>query len=394
VETAKNPSLRGLPVVTGADRGIVTAASYEAKALGILRGMPIFRVKKEFPSVRVLFGDYPAYVEYSGRVFDIVRRYADDVEEYSIDECFADLTGLDRPLRMSYKEIAERVQQEIWKELNLSVSIGVAPTKVLAKAASKWIKPGGLTVIDPVADPTFYQHVLRTTPVDKVWGIGRQTSHFLRKKNIVTAEDFANQERAWMKEHFSKPYGIIWYELNGASVLAVDPVPKTLYSSIQKTKTFHPPSSDANFLLSQISKHIEEACAKARHYGLTAGKMSMFLKTRNFRYAFCPVPFAVSTNSPEILMSHARREFPHIYNAGTLYRTAGVVLRDLVPMTAAQKDLFGGSAKADKFEAVHRQIDSLEYKLGKRVVHLASTHEALKGERVEELDLDRDLLFL
>src|SRR4051812_33093427 len=90
VEVAKNPTLRGKAVVTGEERGIVSALSYEAKALGVVRGMPIFKLKREFPTVIILPGDYASYAKYSGMMFDIVRRYADDVEEYSIDECFAD----------------------------------------------------------------------------------------------------------------------------------------------------------------------------------------------------------------------------------------------------------------------------------------------------------------
>ena len=177
VEIAKNQSLKGLPVVTGEERGIVSALSYEAKALGVTRGMPIFRLKKEFPQIIILPGDYGSYVKYSQKMFDIVRRYADDVEEYSIDECFAELTGLDRPLKMSYKEITERIKKEINDELKLSVSIGIAPTKALAKVASKWVKPNGLTVIDSISINNF----LKDIPIEKIWGIGGQTSIFLKK---------------------------------------------------------------------------------------------------------------------------------------------------------------------------------------------------------------------
>ena len=169
VEVAKNPKLKGLPVVTGSERGIASAFSYEAKALGITRAMPIFRIKKEFPEVIVLPGDYKSYAKYSSMMFDIVRRYADDVEEYSIDECFADLTGIDKPLKMSYLQIAERIKKEVNEELGLSVTIGMAPTKVLAKVASKWVKPNGLTVITKETSSQF----LVGTAIDKIWGIGQ-----------------------------------------------------------------------------------------------------------------------------------------------------------------------------------------------------------------------------
>lgn len=386
VEVAKNPRLRGLPVVTGSDRGIVTAASYEAKAMGIPRGMPIFQLRKKFPKVIVMPGDYPAYVRYSGLMIDIVRRYADDVEEYSIDECFADLTGLDKPLKMSYREIVERIKHEVTTELDLSISVGVAPTKCLAKVASKWKKPNGLTVITTETAPEFLAQV----PIEKVWGIGGQGSARLKKMGIQTAGDFARKDREWI-EGLEKPYRMIWSELNAHSVMELDPKPKTLYSSIQKTRTFHPSTNDKTFLFSQISKHMEDACAKARRYGLIPRSASIFLKTRDFRYATREVKLPFPTNAPEILLSLARREFDIIHTKGTIYRTAGVGLHGLTPGKALQTDLFGEGTRAGKFEEVHKRIDALEAKHGKKLVRLASTPIDPEDE---ELEPDRNLLFL
>jgi DNA polymerase-4/DNA polymerase V len=194
VEVVKDPTLKGLPVVTGGERGIVSSLSYEAKALGVTRTMSIYSLRKKFPQVIVISGDYRSYAEYSKKMFDIVRRYADDVEEYSIDECFADLTGLDKPLKMSYTEIAKRIQKEVREELGLSVTIGLAPNKVLAKVASKWVKPNGLTVITKDSAGDF----LKTFPIEKIWGIGPRTSESMQKKGIVTAFDFASKEEYWV----------------------------------------------------------------------------------------------------------------------------------------------------------------------------------------------------
>lgn len=386
VEVAKNPALRGLPVVTGADRGIVTAASYEAKALGVTRGLPIFQLRQRFPQVIIMPGDYPAYVRYSGMMFDIVRRYADDVEEYSIDECFADLTGLEKPLKMSVREIATRIKKEIEEELDLSVSVGVAPTKCLAKVASKWVKPNGLTIIEPSTAPEFLAQV----PIGKVWGIGSATTIFLTEKGIKTAGDLAQKNREWVEENLAKPGQMIWYELNGVSVMELDPNPKTLYSSIQKTRTFHPATNDKVFLLGQLSKHMEEACAKARRYNLIPRGASIFLKTRDFRYAHRTLPLAYSTNAPEILIALARKELDVIHMKGTLYRTAGVSLHGLTPKGALQTDLFGDVSRAAKFEEIHRRIDALENKYGKKLVRLATT----EFDDEEEIDGERNLLFL
>lgn len=392
VEVAKNPKLKGLPVVTGEERGIVSALSYEAKALGVIRGMPIYRVKKDFPKVIILPGDYASYVRYSGQMFDIVRRYADDVEEYSIDECFADLTGLDKPFKMSYLQIAEQIKKEITEELRLSVSIGIAPTKVLAKVASKWVKPNGLTVITKETAPNF----LARTPVEKIWGIGRQTSQSLIKKNIKSGKDFIDKPLNWVENYFSKPYVVLWRELRGESIMELDPRPKTVYSSIQKTRTFFPITNDKVFLLSQLSKNIEEACAKARHYKLVPKKISFFLKTQGFRYYNASATLTVPTNAPEIIITLAQELFDTMHEKRVLYRTTGVTLSELVSSDVSQGDLFGGRELADKFEVIHKKIDQLESKLGKKLVHLASTHKALKRKQsgTDSEDLDRDLLFL
>ncbi|MDO8430396.1 MAG: DNA polymerase IV [Candidatus Taylorbacteria bacterium] len=379
VEIAKNPRLRGLPVITGEERGIVSALSYEAKAIGITRGMPIFHVKRNFPKVIILPGDYKTYAEYSEKMFDIVRRYADDVEEYSIDECFADLTGLDRPLKMSYREIGERIQKEIKDELDLSVSVGIAPTKVLAKVASKWIKPNGLTVIEKGNINEFLSKV----PVDKIWGIGRSTSAFLYKNKIHTASDFTSKSLEWIRDTLARPHEVIWNELKGISLMMLDPQPKTEYSSVQRTRSFHPSTNNRIFLLSQLSKHTEDACAKARHYHFSPKRISIFLKTRDFRYYSTCLILPSPTNAPEILLSHIQKEFEKIYNPGVFYRTTGITLHELIPVDRTQSDLFGNTKLEHRFELIHKQIDLLEEKYGRRLVYLASTHHARSRDVIE-----------
>lgn len=392
VEIAKNPKLKGLPVVTGEEKGIVTALSYEAKALGVTRGLPIFVLKKNFPKVIIMPGDYRSYAEYSLKMFNIVRRYADDVEEYSIDECFANLTGLDRPLKMSYEEIALRIKKEINEELGLSISIGLANTKVLAKLASKWVKPNGFTIIKHGKQNDF----LLNTSIEKIWGIGRQTTEFLRKKGIRNALDFTSKKVEWIRENLSEPYEVIWNELNGISLMDVNSKPKLEYSSIQKTRSFHPFTKDKTFLISQLSKHVEDACAKARYYDLVPKEIYFFIKTRDFVYKSKKIPLTVRSNTPEIIMPLILKYFDELYDSGVIYRTTGITLSGLTPSDSKQSDLFGGFDRANKFELIHKQIDLLENKYGKRIVHLASTHKALsldkKGTDVD--DLDRDLLFI
>src|SRR5512143_1110758 len=146
-EQAVHPEFKGRPVITGKERGIVAAASYEAKAKGIKRGMRLFEVKKVCPDAVILPSDYESYSLFSMRMFEIFRRFSPDVEEYSIDEAFVDLTGLRRAYHGSYGVIAEKIQQTIRTELDISVSIGVSLSKVLAKIASKHKKPHGFVLI-------------------------------------------------------------------------------------------------------------------------------------------------------------------------------------------------------------------------------------------------------
>jgi DNA polymerase-4/DNA polymerase V len=329
-------------------------------------------------------------------MFDIVRRYADDVEEYSIDECFAELTGLERTLKMTYRQIAERIKKEVNEELGLSVSIGLAPTKVLAKVASKFVKPNGLTVIEKETAKDF----LLKTPIEKIWGIGPKTSEVLIRKGILTAQDFASKSQEWIQNNFSKPYEVIWQELNSIFVMEINPNVKTIYSSIQKTRTFHPNTNDKIFLLSQLSKHIEDACKKARYYKLVPKKISFFLKDKNLKYYTYSLSLPNPTNAPETIFDLVNENFDKVYSKRELYRTAGIILNDLTPNYVTQDDLFGNRAKTGKFELIHKQIDALEDKFGKGMVYLGSTQNALKHRAKDDDDgsdpdeLDRNLLFL
>jgi DNA polymerase-4 len=248
-EQSRNPQLKGRPVVTGKERGIAASMSYEAKARGVKRGMPVWQIHKVCPDAVLLPSDYETYSLLSLRLYNIVRRYTPDVEEYSIDECFADLTGLQRPLRMNYYRMAEAIKRDLDTELGFTFSVGLAPSKVVAKIASKWRKPSGLTIIKG-RDMHLY---LQRLSVADVWGIGGKTTAYLDKLGVRTALDLARKDEAWVKRYFYKPVQEIWHELNGRSVIRLETEPKDSYQMIQKMKTFSPPSNDAAFVYAQLA---------------------------------------------------------------------------------------------------------------------------------------------
>jgi len=268
-EQAIHPELKGRPVITGKERGIVAAMSYEAKARGVQRGMRLFEVKKVCPDAVILPSDYETYSLFSVRMFELMRRFSPDVEEYSIDEAFVDLTGLRRSFHGSYETIAEKMRKAIETELGITVSVGVSLSKVLAKVGSKHKKPNGLTMI---AGRDIHRY-LQDLPIEKVWGIGPNTAAFLRKFGITSALDFARKDERFVQQHLSKPYQEVWHELNGRSVYPVVLESKSAYQSISKTRTFTPASPDETFVFAQLAKNLENACIKARRYKLAATRL-------------------------------------------------------------------------------------------------------------------------
>jgi DNA polymerase IV len=392
-EQAIHPELKGRPVITGKERGIVAAASYEAKAKGVQRGVRLSDVKKLCPDAVILPSDYETYSLFSVRMFEIVRRFSPDVEEYSIDEAFVDLTGLRRSFHGPYGMIAQTMQETIEQELGLSVSVGVSLSKVLAKIGSKHKKPHGITMI-PGRDIHLF---LEKLPVEKVWGIGPNTAAYLAKHGIRTALQFAQQDEGFITKYLSKPYQEIWHELNGRSVYPVTTETKSSYQSISKAKTFTPPSTDETFVFAQLSKNLENACIKARRYHLAAQRVIVFLRQQDYRSTGAELKLSRPTSYPVELYTLLREGFRDLYLPHTPYRQTGVVLSGLVAENTIQYGLFEDTTKIEKIAKVYESIDELSRKYGKHAVqHGASLptkqqaqHEGERGD----VPVRRDDLF-
>ena len=383
-EQARDPRLKGKVVVTGKERGIAAAVSYEGKALGIKRGMSIQDIRRLCPEVIHLSSDYETYSLYSARMFSIVRDYTHLVEEYSIDECFAELTGLRRPRRMSYPAMAAAIKRDLEVKLGMTFSVGLAPSKVVAKIASKWNKPSGLTIISGRELPDY----LGQLPIEAVWGIGRQTAAYLAQFAIQTALDFARKEESWVKQHVTKPHYEIWCELQGQAILPLELEEKTDYKSISKTKTFTPPSHDRTYVFGQLCKNIENACIKARRYHLVAKKVFFFLRTHDFRSQGLEITLSRATAFPNEVVSIVGSHFDQVFKPQTRYRLTGVVLTHLVESKPLQLDLFDGPLRVEHMERIYQAVDALDRRYGKHAVFLASSLPGMRqgphaGERGE-----------
>jgi len=369
-EEAIHPELRGKPLITGGERGIVACASYAAKNIGIKRGVPLHEARKICPGLIVLPSDYETYSLFSRRMFAIMRRFTPDVEEYSIDEAFSDITGMRRALHSSYEGIALQMKETIERELGITVSVGLSITKVLAKVASKYKKPAGMTVIKG-RDIAQY---LNDLPVGKIWGIGPATTNYLAKMGIRTALTFAQLPEKTVRAKFTKPGVEIWQELRGESVYPVLSEEKSSYASISKTKTFVPPTSDAGYLFAQLMRNMESACIKARRYALAPKKIEVFLKKQNFDLAGSAAALSRPCACPLEFSDVVRDLFDACYHPCELYRATGVMLLDLVADGNLQYTLFDNPVQAEKIKDLYGVADELGQKFGKHTVHLGSSH--------------------
>jgi DNA polymerase-4/DNA polymerase V len=369
-EEAIHPELKGKPLITGGERGIVACASYAAKRMGIKRGVALHEARQICPGLIILPSDYETYSLFSRRMFDIMRRFTPDVEEYSIDEAFADITGMRRVLHSSYEEIALRMKKEMERELGITVTVGLSITKVLAKIASKHQKPAGLTVIKG-REIAQYLHNLS---VEKVWGIGSATTSYLAKMNIRSALEFARLPEKTVRDKFTKPGVEIWQELRGKSVYPVTAGDKSTYASISKTKTFAPATSDAEYLFAHLMRNMESACIKARRYRLAPQKIAVFLKKNNFDTQGSEALLSRPCSCPLEFSGIIRDLFYACFRPEEIYRATGVILLSLQPATETQYSLFDDPVQAEKIKELYDVADELGEKFGKHTLYLGSSH--------------------
>ena len=387
VEQSMDYRLRGKVVITGGERGAVTSVSKEGKALGLGRGMTMREIRIVCPNAVIVPGDYVSYAIYAHRMYDIVRNYTPEVEEYSIDECFADITGLEEQFGMSYEEIGQMIKEELEESLGITFGVGLSCSKTLAKAASKAHKPAGFTSVpfDEIASFT------SSIPIHYIWGLGGASGTKLEKLGAPTALDFAEKDDAWLAmHHLGKASRDVWLELRGEYIKLLGTEHSGPTSSLMTTRTWKPPSSSREFILSQFSKNVEMVCAKARSHLVRARGLSFYLKTQEFTYHNVSLELALPVSNPSDVMKYIEEHFDEIYAPGIPYRASGVTLRGLIAEDASMTDLFGESAEAEKKNKIFKSIDALNQVYGKQTVFLGSSMQALihRGkEKHSSLDL-------
>jgi DNA polymerase IV len=367
-EQSIHPELKGKPVITGKERNIVASMSYEAKARGVKRATPLWEARRICPNAIILPSDYETYSLISKKMFSIIRRFTADVEEYSIDEGFADLKGLRRLYHTNYTQISKQIRETIERELDIPVSLGLSLTKTLAKLASKYEKPRGFTVVSGRDLHIFLENI----KVEEVCGIGSNTKALLNKQGIVTALDYAKKSESWVKSLLGKIGVELWRELRGEMVYLLDPKVKTSYGSISKSKTFTPPSSNYEYVKAQLFRNTESAFIKLRRYHLCAERLLVYLRTQDFRGMVMQGDFTRGAISPFEVFPFVEELLKSIFVFGVLYRSTGIVLACLTEDQGVQFELFEDPVRMLDMRQLASAIDEINSLYGKHTVFSGS----------------------
>ncbi|MHA1339003.1 MAG: DNA polymerase IV [Promethearchaeota archaeon] len=253
VEAKDNPKYRGKPIIIGADpkegkgRGVVCTCSYEARKYGVHSAMPISQAYKLCPNAIYLRGDFRKYSQTSQDVMNILKKNLKKVNQTSIDEAYADLTNICENYTDA-KEIAKNIKEEIKQNLGITCSIGVAPTKIIAKIASDYEKPDGLTIVEPKGIKAF----LWNLNITKIPGIGKKTKFYYYKKNFFKIKDFYLAGKDKLIELFGKNGKWIWSIINGFEYNKLER--KYSRKSVGGERTFAQDESNIKFILQNLEE--------------------------------------------------------------------------------------------------------------------------------------------
>ena len=279
VEQRDRPEWRGKPLVVGMgganDRGVVSAASYEARAFGVHSAMPIRTAKRLCPDCLFVPVRGAAYQSASREVMAILRRYTPLVEPVSIDEAFLDVTGSMR-LFGDGETIARQIKNAVTVELSLTASVGVATTKLVAKVASDLRKPDGLVVVEPGDEAAF----LAPLPISRLWGVGPSTAAALRDFNVVTIGDLAALDRSALVRRFGKHGASLVDRAAGRDGDPVDDPDAA--KSVSHEHTFDEDTSDPEVLERTLLAMAEGVSGRLRHAGLKAGTITVKIRDSGF----------------------------------------------------------------------------------------------------------------
>ncbi len=388
-ERVFNPSLRNRPVIILSNNdGCVIARSNEAKTMGIKMGVPAYHIKSliEKNQVAVFSSNYTLYGDMSQRVMNCLAEFSPNIEVYSIDEAFLDLGGFNLS---ELKDYAQKIRARVMRNTGIPVSIGIAPTKTLAKLANHIAKKEaeyqGVFELDT---PEKIQSVLRQMPVSEIWGVGPQYRKLLEKNNFNSCWDFLNANEAWVRKNMTVVGQRTQKELQGISCLSLEMM-ESDKKAICTSRSFGQMQTDAQPIAEAVASFASRCAAKLRKQKSCANVLMVFMHTNAFRedllqYA-CNrvVSLPVATNSSLELIKYAVFAFESMYKPGFQYKKAGVIVSGLVSEDCVQTHCFDGVERS-KHSKLMKSLDTINQSLGSEKVKIASQGDGKKWKLRQE----------
>ncbi len=372
-ERVFQPKLEGKPIVVLSNNdGCVIARSNEAKALGIKMGAPAFKMKSIFDrnNVSVFSSNFALYGDISNRVMRILSQKAPAIEIYSIDEAFLDFNGIKKPNQFSIE-----LRKIVKKWTGIPVSIGVAPTKTLAKVANhvaKKYKSNGVFVLN---NESSINRVLKHIPVEELWGVGRQYAKFLSIRGFETAYDLVSANESWIRTNMKVNGLRMVKELKGIPCYELE-LTSSRKKNICTSRSFGMEVKELKDLKEAVANHATMCAMKLRKEKSLATSILVFIKTNpfkneDFQYNNAQkIIMKVPSNDSMEITKNALLLLNRIYKKGYSYKKAGVIVSDIVPEGSRQLSLF---TNKDPFKVnnVMKAIDKVNQAMGRNKVRLA-----------------------
>ncbi|HVV69350.1 MAG TPA: Y-family DNA polymerase [Gammaproteobacteria bacterium] len=371
-----NPALNGKPVVVLSNNdGCIVARSNEAKALGIPMGAPFYKYRALLKrhQVAVFSSNYTLYGDLSQRVMASLRLLCPEVEVYSIDEAFLRLDSL---AHCDLQKYAENMREKIYQWTGIPVSIGIAPTKTLAKLANRVAKSQTTTGVFDLRERQLQQTILQKCEVVDIWGIAHRTAAKLQRLGISTAQQLCDYPPKMIRQHLGVVVERIVLELNGIACLALE---KTLpKKNIMASRSFGKPITSFADLAEAISHHTARACIKLRQQNSKAQAIYIFITTNQFRLSEPQyqngkmLGLSTPTADTSRLIAIAKKGLREIFRPGYQYYKAGIMLMDIASDNIQQDLLLDNDMTNTKREKVMQVMDTLNTQFGTNTLFIAA----------------------
>lgn len=387
-ERVFNPALNGKPIVVLSNNdGCVIARSNEAKALGIKMGVPAYQIKDLVSSheVAVFSSNYTLYGDMSGRVMSILAGLAPELEVYSIDEAFINLDGI-----QDIQSLGIDIVNKISRSTGIPVSLGIAPTKTLAKVANKFAKKypayNRLCIIDTEEKRI---KALKLTDITDVWGIGRRQAAKLEKQRVKTAYDFTQLSGSWVRKNMTVVGERTWKELRGISCIDMESAPPAK-KQICTSRSFGKMLTDIDTMAEAIATHASTCAKKLRQQKSYAMSLMVFIHTNNFRedlpqyWKNTVIHLPVPTNDTLEIVHYALAGLKTIFIQGYQYKKAGVIITEITE--GAQMGLFDkiDRTKREQLMQTIDQINGKHSQLVKLAIQGSGRDWKLKQEQLSQ----------